>query len=158
MNIDTFTETLNDHLIPRFYKYRDVQRDGLVRSVFRGRDLIVSRYLLTISEFPDNLSLQDHIRQVRDEIKHVYRARWFFTEVGVQIIVYSDGDNIEHDFTSVSADKFGTKAVIIQGIHLVNMNRQTVESHLSRWGLLTFGNGGKIHKLLRSVFALRSKT
>lgn len=151
MNSDKIIEYLKNKLIPKFYiSFESVEAKNFF-AVFKSKDLIISRYLLALSYIQPGFSLIDQIELIRSEIKSKYRAFWFFREIGLHIIFISNSSDVVKQFEDVKPDKFGNHAVIFQGVHLVNIESNTVFASHSSWGDIKFGKGKNIDHILKEA-------
>ena len=62
-----------------------------------------------------------------------------------------DYRNINEEINDIHPDKYGSHAVIINGIHLVDLNSRTIRSTNSQWGIITFGRGNTINKIVSDI-------
>ena len=151
MNTTEIVEALKISLLPKVYVGFELSDAETFFAIFKGRDFIISRYLLALSHVQQERSLVDHVTDLRNEIKLKFKAGWFFREIGLHIILFTENSSLNEQFTKVKSDTFGNHAVIIQGIHLVDIRTKSIMNTQSQWGPLKFGKGRKIDTSLKEI-------
>ncbi len=143
-------DALKLRLLPKVYVGFELSDAEPFFAVFKGRDFIISRYLLALSHVSDDKSLVDHIEDLRNSIKTKFKAGRYH-EIGLHIILFSDSPSLIDQFAKVKSDTFRNHAVIIQGIHLVDINTTKILDTQTHWGPVKFGKGNKVDLALRDV-------
>jgi hypothetical protein len=109
--------------------------------------LFNGRYAVGFKQLKGEITY-DHYLDVRTEAQRLCKALWLFREVGIHLIFCGPERYWKDKIKDISADITGVHCIIVQAIHFIDPN--TRASHVSRstWGLVKFGNGGLVSKIV----------
>ena len=143
--------SLKSILIPKVYINAELCDSNFYFGIFKSRDFMISRYLLALSKVSKETDLINHIENIRNEIGSKYKAKYIIREIGLHIMLLSENGSLTEEVTKLKADTFGDHSVILQGLHLLDIETKTISDTQSHWGPLNFGKGKKIDLALKEV-------
>jgi hypothetical protein len=129
-----FSSSIRAKLHPRPYQYELSPLDGcellLVQNYF-----YIARYALAVVAWNSEAEGAAQLRALRSRIAHACWAMPMIREVGLYAIFCGPCTEWSRQVDSMSADSTGLHRVIIQAVHLVDLDQGVHKLSSSRWNL-----------------------
>ena len=139
MDPRAFAAAIERHLHPQPYTRRAAACPEGVHLLLTARCGLLGRYALALSSWDRELDGQAYLASRRQALRSALGALWMLREVGLYLVVCGPAQSWRPQVERLPADQTGLYAVILQAVHLFDL--ETGESHLnqSAWGPRTFG-------------------
>jgi hypothetical protein len=151
MNTSTLVKKLKEKLIPTVYASSQENLSLDIQLVLEKKKSLLERYMLIVTTYDGVSEASEYVEQIRNEVKKIFSAIWMIREIGVHLIIITKGGTINEFRKSVLADKTGLHAVIIQGIHVIDLEKDEVFDCYSQWGSVRFGYGTVIDFVVNGI-------
>lgn len=135
------SKKMKDEFYPNIYPISLPVSDNLELCLMKKKGL--GRYCIALINIDDVSEIDKKIQDARRLIKKSTKAIWLIKEVGVYIVFRTNSSIVGLNSIDLKVDTFGFHAVIIQGVHLIDINENHIFNH-SKWFQYTFGESESI--------------
>lgn len=152
MDIAQFCRDLRERLIPGSYK-RVVGVDESPPVLLLASGRLLGRYALAVFPWEDHTDGDVQLRHARRKVADLMIAFPVFAEVGLYLIFVGPEAEWSDQAESMPADMTGLHRVIVQAVHLVDLDKGVSHLNQSAWGPVKFGGAESVADIVRALIA-----
>ena len=139
MPTELFTSQVEDSVYPGIFSIK-INAKTVLDNIYSSKKAFFTRARYAFA----TITLHDQsITKTRDfaraEVTRLIKARWFYAEVGLYLVIIGPEALWLDQIEQVKPDITGFHATIIQAIHFIDPETGTTTINQSKWGAIVFG-------------------
>ncbi len=153
MAIQEFVASIEGRLHPQPYSHRIPTASDAIHLILSVRQGILGRYALAVTSWDRTLDGRAFLAARRRTVRRALAAMWMFREVGLYLVVCGAEQSWRPQAVQMPADRTGLHAVILQAVHLVDLESGQSELNQAAWGPISFGGVDSLAPIIESAVA-----